>query len=256
MGKLPEARYDLLSDDYEQEQAVLRTALADDEAALAQFTADTARVDQFLAPAKKYTDFTELTTPMINEFIDKIIVHAPTRDEYGDRCQQVEIHLNFIGKFDVPLPEPTPEEIKRQEQLKRHRIRSRERYQEIKADEHKVGEPYTLTCKCCGNSFESPTPQALFCDPNCRSKFYLRKAAEKRRRECVCGNCGKAFSTTRNNVKFCCDDCRYQGQLKRQRAQKAEKRAAEKANLPCVRSDENNENVCMMIDKTGGGDNS
>ena len=111
MGKLPEARYDLLSDDYEQEQAVLRNALADDEAALAQFTADTARVDQFLALAKKYTDFTELTTPMINEFIDKIIVHAPTRDEYGDRCQQVEIHLNFIGKFDVPLPEPTQEEL-------------------------------------------------------------------------------------------------------------------------------------------------
>ena len=263
MGKLPEARYDLLSDDYEQEQVVLRTALADDEAALAQFTADTARVDQFLAPAKKYTDFTELTTPIINEFIDKIIVHAPTRDEYGDRCQQVEIHLNFIGKFDVPLPEPTPEELaeeaaqrKKRAAYRRKYERKKERARQIEAGQIVPGEPYQLVCKCCGNTFESPMPQALFCDPNCRSKFYLRKAAEKRRRECVCGNCGKVFSTTRNHVKFCCDDCRYQGQLKRQRAQKAEKRAAEKANLPCVRSDVNNENVCMMIDKTGGGDNS
>ncbi len=40
---------------------------------------DTDRVEQFLALAKKYTDFSELTTPMINEFIDKIIVHAPER---------------------------------------------------------------------------------------------------------------------------------------------------------------------------------
>ena len=34
--------------------------------------------------------------------------------------------------------------------MKKERIRSRERYQKIKAGEHAVGQPFMLTCKCCG----------------------------------------------------------------------------------------------------------
>ena len=60
---------------------------------------------------------------MINEFIEKIIVHAPERID-GDRVQEVEIHLRFIGQFELPAPELTEEEIKRQEQLKRHASRA------------------------------------------------------------------------------------------------------------------------------------
>ncbi len=54
---------------------------------------------------------------MINEFIEKIIVHAPEKID-GDRVQEVDIHLRFIGQFELPAPELTEEEIKRQEQLK------------------------------------------------------------------------------------------------------------------------------------------
>ena len=61
---------------------------------------DTGRAAQFPALAKKYTDFSELTTPMINEFIDKIIVHAPEKVD-GDRVQEVEIYLKFIGRFEL-----------------------------------------------------------------------------------------------------------------------------------------------------------
>ena len=41
---------------------------------------------------------------MINEFIEKIIVHATERID-GDRVQEVEIHLRFIGQFELPAPE-------------------------------------------------------------------------------------------------------------------------------------------------------
>ena len=44
---------------------------------LDQFNEDTDRANKFLALAKKYTDFSELTAPMINEFVEKIVVHAP-----------------------------------------------------------------------------------------------------------------------------------------------------------------------------------
>ena len=87
-----------------------RRHIAKAQAELDAFEADTTRVDQFLALTKKYTDFSVLTTPMIYEFIDKILVHAPDRST-GDRTQEVDIYLKFIGKFDVPLPEPTAEEL-------------------------------------------------------------------------------------------------------------------------------------------------
>ncbi len=135
--------------EYEAEQKALQEAVAEMESNLSAFEEDTDRAEQFLELAKKYTDFSELTTPMINEFIDKIIVHAPEKVD-GDRVQEVEIYLKFIGRFDLPAPELTAEEIKRQEQLKRHRIKSRERYQKIKAGEHAVGQPFKLICKCCG----------------------------------------------------------------------------------------------------------
>ena len=114
----------------------------------------------------------------------------------------------------------------RQEQLKRHRIKSRERYQKIKAGEHAVGQPFTLTCKCCGQEFASKRTNTLFCGPNCRAKFYRQEAAESRSRACTCENCGKVFPTTRSSVKYCSDDCRYAAQIKRQGARKKALREA------------------------------
>ena len=81
-------------------------------------------MDQFLALAKKYTDFSVLTTPMIYEFVDKILVHAPDKST-GDRTQEVDIYLKFIGKFDVPMPEPTPEELALMEKERKRRARNR-----------------------------------------------------------------------------------------------------------------------------------
>ena len=142
--------------------------------------------------------------------------------------QQVDIYLSFIGQFELPAPELTPEEEKRQERLRRHRIKSRERYQQIKAGEHVVGQPFTLTCKCCGKPFEARNSSAMFCGPNCRAKYYRQRDAELRSRECTCENCGKVFTTTRSNVKYCCEECRYEAHLKAQKIRNAARRSKEK----------------------------
>ena len=42
------------------------------------------------------------------------------------RTQEVEIYLKFVGKFDVPLPEPTPEELAEQEELRKKRAKKAE----------------------------------------------------------------------------------------------------------------------------------
>ena len=125
-GQLKEKRFELLSAEYEQEQVELEVTIAEDSAKLNEYAVDTERVDQFLAIAKKHTDFSVLTTPMIYEFIDKIVVHAPDRST-GERTQEVEIYLKFIGKFDVPMPEPTAEELERMEKERAKREYYRER---------------------------------------------------------------------------------------------------------------------------------
>ena len=226
VGRITDERFDSLLADYEAEQKALQASVTEVEEKLSAFAEGTARVEQFLELARKYTDFSELTTPMINEFIEKIIVHAPEKID-GDRVQEVEIHLRFIGQFELPAPELTEEEIKRQEFLKKERIRSRERYQKLKSGERTVGVPVTLTCKCCGQEFASKRTNTLFCGPNCRAKFYRQEAAESRSRECTCENCGKVFATTRSDVKYCSDDCRYEGHLKGQRVRNTARRAKE-----------------------------
>lgn len=124
--KISEKRFELLSDEYEREQETLEESIAKAQAELDAFEADTTRVDQFLALTKKYTDFSVLTTPMIYEFVDKILVHAPDRST-GDRTQEVDIYLKFIGKFDAPLPEPTAEELAEMEKQRKQRAYYRER---------------------------------------------------------------------------------------------------------------------------------
>ena len=124
--KISEKRFEMLSGEYEREQEELEFAIANIQTELDAFDADTAKVDQFLALTKKYTDFSILTTPMIYEFVDKILVHAPDRST-GDRIQEVDIYLKFIGKFDVPMPEPTPEELAEMEKQRKLRAYYRER---------------------------------------------------------------------------------------------------------------------------------
>ena len=132
MEKISEHRFDMLSAEYEQEQAELESVIAADQVELEIFHADATRADQFMALAKKYTDFSELTTPMINEFIEKILIHAPEKID-GERTMEIEIFLKFIGKFYVPMPEPTPEEIAAAEADRKRRAANREKYARKKA---------------------------------------------------------------------------------------------------------------------------
>ena len=135
LGKLSEKRFDSMMAEYEQEQTELERTIAEEETQIEAYTDDTNRVQQFMALARKYTDFTELTTPIINEFVDKILVHAPMKDEYGDRVMEVEIIFNFIGKFDIPDEEPTPEELEAEAELRKKREKNRQKYYRRKARE-------------------------------------------------------------------------------------------------------------------------
>ncbi len=123
--KLSEKRFETLCTDYEREQDELVIIIEDIKEQLVSFNEDTDRANQFLELAKSYTDFEKLTTPMINEFIEKIIVHAVDKSS-GERIQEVEIYLKFIGKFDMPAPEISAEELAEMEKIRIRRLKNRE----------------------------------------------------------------------------------------------------------------------------------
>ena len=141
-GKIPEKRFDALSAEYEQEQAALEESVAKGRAELETFDADTVRVDQFMELARKYADFSELTAPMINEFVDKIIVHEADKSS-GERVQEVEIYLKFIGRFDVPVTEGEPE-LPEEEQAaldkRRRRMMKKREYNRTYRNKKKLAE--------------------------------------------------------------------------------------------------------------------
>jgi|GEM_PF-16243 len=120
-GKLSDERFELLASAYEGEQAELKTAVAEMESQLTAYESDTLKADSFIEIVKRYTEFDTLTNSMLNEFVEKIIVYEA--DKTGsEREQQVDIHLNFIGHFELPqeeTPPPTEAELIEQDLRKR-----------------------------------------------------------------------------------------------------------------------------------------
>ncbi len=110
-----------------KEQMVLEKSIEHSKSILKNFEEDSIRADKFISLVKKYTDFSELTTPMINEFVDKILVHEDKWDNY-ERTQEVEIYLNFIGKFELPQEEP--KELTQEELDELEKLRKKEREEE------------------------------------------------------------------------------------------------------------------------------
>lgn len=100
-GKISDKRFKTLAAEYEHEQMLLEEAIIKYEQILAEYNTKTANIEQFLELVRKYDDFSTLTTPMINEFVEKIIVHKADRSS-GKRTQEVEIYLKFIGKVALP----------------------------------------------------------------------------------------------------------------------------------------------------------
>lgn len=119
-GKLSDKRFEMLLADYETEQSELELSVDTLEKTLNDYQGTADNVDKFIELVHRYTDFTELTTPMIHEFVDKIVVHEANKST-GDRIQQIDIYLKYVGRLDVPMPELTPEQIKEEERKRRKR---------------------------------------------------------------------------------------------------------------------------------------
>ena len=87
--------------------------------------------EKFIALVDKYQNFEELTTYMLNEFVEKIVVHERDRKGSVETTQEVEIYFNFIGRYLPPHfgeVKMTPEEIEEMEKREARKDRLHQNY--------------------------------------------------------------------------------------------------------------------------------
>ena len=136
LGRLPDARYAALDAQYAKEQEALSKEITELEKSVKGYDQGKRSAEKFIAMIDKYQDFDTMTTTMLNEFVEKILVHE--RDQKGrqDTGQEVEIYFNFVGKYIPPTlkeAEPTPEELEELRKKDERRERAHRAYLQRKA---------------------------------------------------------------------------------------------------------------------------
>ncbi len=101
-GKLSDKRFEMLLADYEAEQNELELSVEVLENSLNEYQENPNNVDKFIELVRKFTDFTELTTPMIPEFVDKIVVHEADKST-GDRIQHIKCQDLMYKKYYIKM---------------------------------------------------------------------------------------------------------------------------------------------------------
>ena len=129
LGKLPDKRYQVLDRQYAEEQAKLEAEIKTLEELVGESAKEKKSAGKFIALVKKYQDFEELTTPMLIEFVEKILVHERKYKGRVDSPQTIEIYFNFIGQFNIHEEhKPTPEEIELEARKERVKQKRHEEY--------------------------------------------------------------------------------------------------------------------------------
>ena len=107
-GAISHERFLKLSADYEAEQKELTEQVKVWREAVEIFEQDQADFASFAAIVRKYVGIRELTPTIVNEFVKKIIVHAPDKSS-GHRRQKIELVWNLIGEVNLPGDDQTVE---------------------------------------------------------------------------------------------------------------------------------------------------
>lgn len=134
-GKIPDRHFTRLLADYDSELSTLEARTEELDNIIAQGKENEIRTDKFMRLVKKYSEFDEITTPMLNEFIDRVLIHEPVYGEKrSHRTQEIEIHFNFIGKIGLPnVSEPVDWEKIEQEKEKARKERKKQYDKERRA---------------------------------------------------------------------------------------------------------------------------
>lgn len=107
LGRIGDERYESMSQSYELEQVEIKKALPILRSKIDELKRQSDCADNFINVIKKYTIIDKLDAAILNELIDKIVVHHKEQAEDGRTFQQIEIYYRFVGKLTAgnELPE-------------------------------------------------------------------------------------------------------------------------------------------------------
>ncbi len=95
-GRITRERFDMRLSEYEEEQKEVKMRIAELDDLIEDGETQTKALKQLFVKVRKYIDLHELTPEILNDLVDKIIVHAPYKSS-GHRKQKIEIYYNAVG---------------------------------------------------------------------------------------------------------------------------------------------------------------
>lgn len=135
LGKLPDSRYDVLDKQYSKEKSELESEKKNLTEMIYKHENSMGSTKKFMELVDKYTNFEELTPTIINEFVDKILVHERDVKYVSDSSQEIEVYFNFVGQYVPPtfVVGITEEEQAELEKKQKQREKQRRAYLKRKA---------------------------------------------------------------------------------------------------------------------------
>lgn len=99
-GKIPDRNFNMMSANWQKEQAELESQISELSGKVEAEKENASNARKWVELMKQYTDLQELTAPLLNTLISKIVVHHPQKAEDGTTEQEIEIFYRFVGKID------------------------------------------------------------------------------------------------------------------------------------------------------------
>lgn len=101
-GKITDERFRNLSFNYDKEQKELKIKIEQLSKDIENTEKKDTDITQFISNVKKYTEITELTPEILNELIEKMLIHQAEKID-GKKVQEIDIYYRGVGIISFPV---------------------------------------------------------------------------------------------------------------------------------------------------------
>ena len=101
-GKITNDRFRNLSFNYDKEQQELKIKIEQLSKEIENTEKKDTDITQFISNVKKYTEITDLTPEILNELIEKILIHQAEKID-GKKVQEIDIYYRGVGIISFPV---------------------------------------------------------------------------------------------------------------------------------------------------------
>ena len=98
-NNISQERFEKFTQDYESEQNEVKIKITDLLSEIDCYNQKSTNTSEFITLTRKYTNITELTPMILNEFVEKVIIHSADKSN-GKRTQKVDIIYKGVGSLD------------------------------------------------------------------------------------------------------------------------------------------------------------